>query len=85
MGNCLPCLREKEVDRRSARTSYFDAKLREKQVMAYTSSEFNKEKKLGVNVKYKITLTSPKKQLQSTKLDRRSDGCAIDDTKGATA
>ncbi|CAN0254370.1 unnamed protein product [Ectocarpus sp. 6 AP-2014] len=50
MGNCLPCLREREVDRRSARSSYFDAKLREKEVMAYTCSEFKKEKRLGVTV-----------------------------------
>ncbi|CAM9813326.1 unnamed protein product [Ectocarpus sp. 8 AP-2014] len=50
MGNCLPCLRERKVDRRSARSSYFDAKLREKEAMAYTCSEFTKEKRLGVNV-----------------------------------
>ena len=47
MGNCLPCrLRDQvqEVDRRSARTSYFDAKRREKEAMTYTRSEFAKEK-----------------------------------------
>ncbi|CAN0473380.1 unnamed protein product, partial [Ectocarpus sp. 8 AP-2014] len=57
MGNCLPCLREREVDRRSARSSYFDAKLREKQAMAYTCSEFKKEKRLGVNVSTALNQT----------------------------
>ncbi|CAN0500204.1 unnamed protein product [Ectocarpus sp. 12 AP-2014] len=55
MGNCLPCLHEKKVDRRSARSSYFDAKSSEKKAMTYTSSEFGKEnRKLGISIKYKV-------------------------------
>lgn len=61
MGNCLSCLHEEEGDRRSARSSYFDAKHREKEAMDYTRREFKKENdKLGVSNTYKTP--SPKKQ-----------------------
>lgn len=45
MGNCLPCLYRKDVDRRSARQSYFDAKLAERETVLFTRSEYNKVKK----------------------------------------
>lgn len=61
MGNCLPCLPRKEVDRRSARQSYFDAKRREKEVMAYTGSEYKKEKN-NRPFTLKFRAPAPKKQ-----------------------
>ena len=39
MGNCFT---KDTVDRRSARASFFDAKRREKDAMAYTTSQFSK-------------------------------------------
>jgi hypothetical protein len=45
MGNCVPCVREQEIDKRSARQSYFDAKRSEKNAMAYTESQLTRKTK----------------------------------------
>lgn len=42
MGNCFA--KKDDVDRRSARATFFDAKKREKDAMAYTASQFSKGK-----------------------------------------
>lgn len=64
MGNCLPCLHEEERDRRSARSSYFDAKRREKELMDYTRSEFKKENDmLRVSNNYKKKKPSPNQNM----------------------
>lgn len=41
MGNCFT---KDTVDRRSARATFFDAKKKEKDTMAYTTSQFEKGK-----------------------------------------
>ena len=60
MGNCLPCEREKEIDKRSARQSYFDAKTRERETMVYTCSKYKKENKLP----FKLIFHAPPRKKQ---------------------
>ncbi|CAN0366921.1 unnamed protein product [Hapterophycus canaliculatus] len=62
MANYVPCVREQEIDKRSARQSYFDAKRRERDMMAYTSSEYSKERKTPINFRYNAP--APRKQQQ---------------------